>query len=219
MKRIFISKPLIEIPLLNAYCQQNRISLVAEPLITFNPIPSKIPSTLDIVFFTSPRSVYFFFDQVPAKFKCKAFACMGKGTELALNKKGLTSCFTGLFSSDPRKVFKDLKSWAGDRIITVPHSSNSLFSITNYFPEQQLNFIEVYKTSASQKTIPPVSLYIFTSPSNVKSFLTNNFIHSNAKVIAWGKSTKNYLDSREIKVSEILKSAQENELMKILVNY
>lgn len=216
MKHIFISKLRDEIPLLDSYCQQNGISLVAESLIRFEPVSAKIPATMDIVFFTSPRSVHFFFEQVPAKFKCNAFACMGKGTELTLNEKGQSAYFVGLFSSDPKKVFANLKSSVGDRIITVPHSSSSLFSIGHYFPKHQLNFIEVYKTLSLQKVIPSVSIYIFTSPSNVKSFLANNIIHSNARIIAWGSSTREFLNANNIKVNDCLTSGNENELIQIL---
>ncbi|MBM3419162.1 MAG: hypothetical protein FJY17_09635 [Bacteroidetes bacterium] len=67
-----------------------------------------------------------------------------------------------------------------------------------------------------QKVIPSVSIYIFTSPSNVKSFLANNIIHANARIIAWGSSTKEFLNANNIKVNDCLTSGHENELIQIL---
>ncbi len=219
MHELFISKTAKELPLLTSYCQKNGITLITESLISFERVAAEIPTHLDIVFFTSPRSVDFFLDQVSTSFTCKDFACMGKGTEKALIKRGHKSSFTGEHSSFPERVFISFKLWATDRLITVPHSSRSLFSISKHFSEHQLNFIEVYKTNYIRKSIPDCSIYIFTSPSNVDSFLFLNFIPKNAKIYAWGASTKERLLEKGIWVNETLAFGQETELMLMLNLY
>lgn len=219
MHEIFISKSAKELPLLTSYCQKNGISIITESLISFERVAVEIPTRLDIVFFTSPRSVDFFLDQVSTSFICNDFACMGKGTEKALINRGHQSSFTGEYSSFPEKVFIPFKSWAGSRLITVPHSSQSLFSISKYFPMDQLNFIEIYKTISNKKSIPECSKYIFTSPSNVDSYLLLNTIPQNTKVYAWGASTKERLLDKGILVNETLTIGQEAELMRMLNLY
>jgi len=216
MHQLFISKSAIDLPLLTAFCQKNNKSLIAESLISFERVAAEIPTRLDIVFFTSPRSVDFFFDQVSTSFTCIDFACMGKGTEKALINRGHQSSFTGEYSSFPEKVFIPFKSWAGSRLITVPHSSQSLFSISKHFSTQQLNFIEVYKTNFIRKNIPECSIYIFTSPSNVDSYLSINTIPQNAHVFTWGISTKERLLEKGILVNETLTFGQEAELIRML---
>jgi uroporphyrinogen-III synthase len=219
MHELFISKSAKELPLLTSYCQKNGISLITESLISFERVAAEIPTHLDIVFFTSPRSVDFFLDQVSTSFTCKDFACMGKGTEKALINRGYKSSFTGEYSSFPEKVFISFKSWATDRLITVPHSSRSLFSISKHFSEHQLIFIEVYKTIYNKKSIPECSKYIFTSPSNVDSFLFLNFIPKNSRVYAWGSSTKEHLLEKGILVNETLAFGHEAELIRMLNLY
>lgn len=219
MHELFISKSAKELPLLTSYCQKNGISIITESLISFERVAAEISTHLDIVFFTSPRSVDFFLDQVSTSFTCNDFACMGKGTEKALINRGYLSSFTGEYSSIPEKVFIPFKSWAGSRLITVPHSSQSLFSISKYLPSDQLNFIEVYKTISIKKSIPECSKYIFTSPSNVDSYLLLNTIPQNTKVYAWGASTKERLLKKGILVNETLTIGQEAELMRMLNLY
>ncbi|MFM7757876.1 MAG: uroporphyrinogen-III synthase [Crocinitomicaceae bacterium] len=219
MHQLFISKSATELPLLDAFCQKNNISLIAESLISFERVVAEIPTRLDIVFFTSPRSVDFFLDQVSTSFTCNDFACMGKGTEKALINRGHQSSFTGEYSSFPEKVFIPFKSWAGSRLITVPRSSQSLFSISKYFSTQQLIFIEVYKTNFIKKNISECSIYIFTSPSNVDSYLLLNTFPQNTKVYAWGASTKARLLEKGILVNETLTFGQESQLIRMLNLY
>jgi uroporphyrinogen-III synthase len=213
MTQIFISKPKEDVPQLVTFCEQHGHDLIAESLIAFESVPAIIPDEFEFIFFTSPRSVHFFFEQAPHNLKCKGFACMGIGTEKALKEKGFEAAFVGRFSSDPENIFKSLYTYIDKGLVTVPHASTSLFSIQKFLPINQLKFIEVYKTIPVYKQIQPASIYIFTSPSNVLSFLESNHLAPEATVIAWGQSTKKILISKGIIVTTTLLTAQESELI------
>lgn len=216
MQELFISKSPKEIPQLVSLCKHNRLVITAKSLIKFKSLTAFIPETLDLIFFTSPRSVRFFFEKIPPGFKCNDFACMGLGTERALKLSGYTSSFTGVFSSEPDKVFLDFKKWAGNRLITVPHSSQSLFSISKYFPKKQLSFIEIYKTEYKKIQVTTSKIYVFTSPSNVDAFLLTNVLPKDAQIIAWGTSTKKFLITKGISPNHTLTIGHESELIRLL---
>ena len=56
----------------------------------------------------------------------------------------------------------------------------------------------------------------FKSPSNVDGFLIENQFPSNAKIIAWGKTTKNYLLAKNQTVEHTLKNSTVDELVEYL---
>lgn len=214
--RIFISKPISELPLLKAACERNKIELVAESLIDFEMLPAQIPDISEIVFFTSPRSVIFFFKQAHSEYLHVSFACMGKGTEKSLNQFGHKAEFVGLNSSDPEKTFKEFSDWAGKRTITVPHAKDSLFTILKFVDPSLINFIPVYQTKCVLKDIISSDVYIFTSPSNVNSFFKTNKLHPSSKIIAWGTSTQSQLHTMGIQVNFTLEYGNESEIIRFL---
>ena len=216
MKSIFISKQHVEVPKLAAACRLKGINLITESFISFERIPTSVPQHHDVVFFSSPRSVSFFFELSQDNLFVKDYACMGRGTESALLEKGKVASFVGTLSSDPSQVFRDFKSWLGNRKATVPHAVDSLFSIKQYIDALQLTFIPVYKTIPIHKVVPPAEVYIFSSPSNAAAFLEKNQVKEFAQVFAWGKSTQKYLTSRGFSVSKTLTLADESELIDIL---
>jgi uroporphyrinogen-III synthase len=67
-----------------------------------------------------------------------------------------------------------------------------------------------------EKKIENCQIYIFTSPSNLDSFLTINKIADEAKVIVWGESTENRLLKKGIIADFVLAKSKFAELIEVL---
>jgi len=215
--KLFISKNVNEIEQLINFCQEREIELIAHSFLQFEAIPFKIESTYDAVFFGSPRAVDFFLDQ--EKLDSSVFiGCVGEITAQSLQEKGYTPNFIGKSAGDTSKIGLEFKEVVQDKKVLFPQSSISHRSIASLFPPDQINELSVYKTATYPKSIPNCDYYIFTSPSNVDGFLIENQLPSNAKIIAWGKTTEKYLIEKGLKVEHTLKNSTVEELIEYLIH-
>jgi uroporphyrinogen-III synthase len=163
-------------------------------------------------FFGSPRAVDFFLDQ--EKLDSSVFiGCVGVITAQSLQDKGYTPNFIGKSSGDTSKIGVEFKEVVQDKKILFPQSSISHRSIASLFPPDQIEEISIYKTATYPKSIPICDYYIFTSPSNVDGFLIENQFPLDAKIIAWGKTTCNYLLEKNQKVEHTLINSTVDELI------
>ena len=213
MKRqLFISKNLNEIERLINFCQEMEIELIAHSFLQFEPIPFKIESTYEAIFFGSPRAVNFFLQQEIVD-SSVFIGCVGEITAQALIEKGYTPNYIGKSAGDTSKIALEFKDVVGERNVLFPQSAISNRSISSVFPEEQIKEISIYNTVTWTKTIPHCNYYIFTSPSNVDGFLIDNQFPSTAKIIAWGKTTEKYLIEKGVKVEHTLKNSTVDELI------
>ena len=218
MKRpLFISKNINEIePLIN-FAQEKEIELIAHSFLQFEAIPFKIECSFEAIFFGSPRAVDFFLQQ--EKLDSSVFiGCVGEITAQSLLEKGYTPNFIGKSAGDTSKIGVEFKELVKDKKVLFPQSSMSHRSIASLFPLQQKEEISIYKTATYPKSIPNCDYYIFTSPSNVDGFLIENQLPSNAKIIAWGKTTEKYLIEKGLKVEHTLKNSTVEELIEYLIH-
>ncbi len=213
--RIFISKALDEIPLLENFCTSHEYSLYASSLIRFEKIPFNHPIGSDIVCFTSPRSVEFYF-QSTSKSERVLYACVGNTTAKKLSELGISPSFVGSMPGDPQITSDEFAAWAGTRTVLFPESNKSLGSLSMKLNENQFTRLPIYRTSLCSENICDQDIYIFTSPSNAESFFSLNSIPPEKIVIAWGKSTERYLKEQGISVTKVLVSAGEEELVSYL---
>lgn len=190
-RSIFISKNASEVSVLKNFCDSNNFNLLAESLIQFTPIDFTIECEFDVIFFNSPRSVTFFLSKFSIP-KNIALACVGQKSKQLLESMGYQVGFSD-YSSDPKEVATNFKSWLGNRFVLFPLSTKSLRSISLQLPMSQFKEVEVYETTLACKQIPVQDVYVFSSPSNVESFFLHNEIPNEAKVIAWGTSTESAL--------------------------
>jgi uroporphyrinogen-III synthase len=135
-----------------------------------------------------------------------------------LKNLGIHVDFVGENSGNPSDVSREFKNWLGNRKVLIPHSSESLLSITEYLNPNQIVLVEVYKTSLNPTKIPVCDSYVFTSPTNVRAFLLANDRSSLKNVIAWGKSTENELVKNKIPVMKTLQTGTMMELENFLVS-
>ncbi len=210
--KLFISKNVNEIEQLINFCQEREIELIAHSFLQFEAIPFKIESSYDAIFFGSPRAVDFFLEQ--EKLYSSVFiGCVGEITAQSLQQKGYTPNFIGKSAGDTSQIGLEFKELVQDKKVLFPQSSISHRSIASLFPPHQIEEISIYKTATYSKSIPTCDYYIFTSPSNVDGFLIDNQFPLDAKIIAWGKTTCNYLLEKNQKVEHTLQYSTVDELI------
>lgn len=200
---------------LQKFCLENGVVLTDQSLISFEKIPFELDQTFEVVFFSSPRSVEYFFSENYINSDCK-IACVGRGTANALNAKNIIPDFIGENSSDPEMVGMEFVHWLGERKALFPVSKRSNNTIFSCVPLNQRIKIICYDTILTPQQIEPHDWYVFTSPSNVASFLLKNAIPPSAQTIAWGKTTAAYMRSQSIEPNFVLQESSEEALVALL---
>lgn len=196
-KHIFISKNPGEVILLQREVDTNGGFLEASSLISFVPVKFDIPPKTEIIFFSSPRGVEFFTRQSSIPTQCR-IACVGKATQEKLLSIGYTPEFVGENNRSIEDVARDFKEFVGVSTVLFPSSDISLGTIASAIPENQRKTLIVYQTKLDSREVAPSDVYVFTSPSNVRSFFMKNHVATEALVIAWGNSTAKELNAYEI---------------------
>ena len=214
---LFISKKVNEEPFVQ-FCREQKIMLYGLPMISFKQVDFKAPSkeTYDAIFFSSERSVDFFLTQeLPSTHHL--LCCIGQKTADALKKWGYKAHFIGERSGEPNSVAKQLRKFLKNKTVLFPQSSISNRSVQKEFDEQQCINLVVYETFALPRKLKiKPDILVFTSPSNVRSFLQMNEVSENQKVIAWGESTAHYLRQSNIYPDFVLAISSLDELQNTL---
>jgi len=199
------------------FCSQHHFELHAKSLISFKPVDHDDNIDADVVFFSSPRSVDFFYKSL--KDKNVSLAVLGSGTATRLKALGFSPDFVGSASGNPDVVAKEFVHWLGKRTVLFPLSSRSNRSISSNIPKDQLKEIIVYETLTVPQTIEVSQIYVFTSPSTVEAFLGLNTVPVDAVTIAWGKTTEKKMLEQGITPSFVLEISSLRELERVLLKY
>ncbi len=214
-KNIFISKNEAEIqPFVDDFKGEN-VGIITHSFLSFHSVDFEVKSPYEILFFSSPRSVIFFKNQysIPQHVK---IACVGLKTQQLLEEMAHVVSYTRTAQQSLSEFATSFKEWCGDQRVLFPISSISLKTISSRFPVEQIEEVEVYSTEIKGKKIANCSIYVFTSPSNVKGFLEKNTFPENVTVISWGESTSKLLLEKGIKIDIELKTASLKELFELL---
>lgn len=201
------------------FCRENDLVLVRKSLLSFGKIPFELPAAneWDVVFFASPRSVDFFISGTFSLAPNQQFACIGPETKKHLETLGYEVSFYGEQAGNPKEVAAQFKDWLGDRRALFPQSAKSNKSIESELPESQKIPLVVYDTIHDPvRFLNPFSVYVFTSPSNYRSFVAMNTLPEEAKVIAWGHSTAEVMMDDDAPVHFILDTSTYSELLEII---
>jgi len=216
IKRIFISKDFTELAHLPSFCAKHSIDLIAQSCIQFSVIPFEVKKPYEVVFFGSVRAASFFLinNDLPSGVEV---ACIGETTAEKLRVLNLPVAFVGKKAGNPAEVAVQFKTWLGTRRVLFPVSTVSKESIVKVVDEHQSEKVLVYETLPTSIQVEKLDLAIFTSPSNLESFLNaGNTIPS--KTIAWGNTTLEAMHSRNIEATSTLKTSTELELISVLNN-
>ncbi|MDG1842170.1 MAG: uroporphyrinogen-III synthase [Crocinitomicaceae bacterium] len=214
---IFISKNIKDVFQLNSYCEINNYNLSAHSMISFSSLPFEFDFIFDVVYFSSPRAVDFYLKKMPVtSIIGKKIACSGLRTSDRIKSNGINVDFVLKNPgnvSDSTAVFQD---WLGDKKVLFPCSTISLKTVLTGLPKGQFKVVEVYETLNKSRLIDLHDIYVFTSPSNVESFLLKNKINKNSKLISWGDSTSNYLKNNGHESDYVLENSSIIELINLL---
>jgi uroporphyrinogen-III synthase len=166
----------------------------AQSLITTKPIPFN-PSLppCDWIFFSSSNAVRHFFSQHPI-IANQQFAALGEGTAETLSEYA-SADFVGDAMDIADSAYR-LASVVESATILFPIAQHSMKTVQQAFPSSQVIDLVVYETIERHVIVKPSELYVFSSPSNVRSFFHSNEIDTKAmQTLAFGHSTAECLRS------------------------
>lgn len=209
MKTAFISRSVRPEGPLRAFCAENNIQLVDQSLLAFKGVfPDEKPMETDVVFFTSPRSVRFFFSYF--KHNNQFFATIGESTANELKKLGLSADFIGTTASNPELVAQELKEWLGGRTVLFPQSQRSNRTMQRALKPDQYYDLVVYETHLENiKFNKRPNYLVFTSPSNAEAYMVSNKVDNDQVVISFGTTTSRYLENNGVKNQCLLEPTEE----------
>ena len=214
MKTVFISKNSDDLSLLPSFCANNNIRLIAQSLIDFKEQAFQCVKPYEVLFINSIRAFEFFINSSPVPKECE-IACVGNTTAEKLRRLGYKPAFVGAQAGKPVHVAEEFKQWLGDKHVLIPCSSRSARSMAKDLNPTQVTELIVYETVLNPSPIAKADVYMFTSPSNVDSFFTENNT-GDSLVIAWGRTTQQALNVLGLKHTKTLKTSSEHEAVSLL---
>lgn len=219
MISLFISKNKIDVSQnLISFCESQKINLLTHSFLEFYPVPFEVKKEADILFFGSKRAFDFYMQSATIS-SHQSIACIGSVTKKHIEKAGFFVFFAGEQAGNAPEVAQELKMQIGTKSLLVLRSNKSFRSIPKAFSPEQCEEKIVYETRiTAHKLSEKPAILIFTSPSNAEAYLLENKIDKTQKVIAWGESTKTYLEENKCPVFTTLKTATEEELIQVIQN-
>ena len=218
--RVFISRNKNEVVKLSQFCENRNWQLFSKSLISFQPVSFEVSTDFDVVFFPSPRAAqYFLSENFNGDLSNKCIATAGEQTASAIRKMGYHVHFIPTHSGDVSSVRYEFQKWLGERKVLYVGSNLAKKSVLTNMNENQWIFLQVYETKSEKDKVPTSDCYVFTSPSNVQSFLMWNKLPIHAEVIAWGSSTSEELEKNGININHRLTESREDELISFLSKY
>ena len=216
MRSVFITKSPADRGVLYDFCVAHSIDIRYHSFLMFKQVDLLEIPTSNVLFFSSKRAVDYFLNQskIPNN---SSIACIGESTKKHLETKGFHVDFVGENAGQPEVVSRKLSDWLGTRTITIVLAKDSKQSIVKQLDPTKIKLAVVYETLISaQKMNQSYDCYVFTSPSNVDGFLLENSLPSDANIIAWGETTKEYLLAKQLNVTKTLVTSDENEVVRLL---
>ncbi len=197
--KVFISREIAQQNYFRRALDKHNIKIEDRSLIRTFPIVNTLDpfylKNIDWIFFSSRNGVEFFFKLKPALSKKIRFGVVGRGSEDALRKYGYLANYVGE-SGDITEVAVDFAALVKGQTVLFPRAQDSLLTIQKSLsPDTKVVDLPIYETVISDqpdKTFADV--LIFTSPSNVDAYFTNNLLDPGQKVIAIGSSTGKKFD-------------------------
>jgi uroporphyrinogen-III synthase len=185
---VFISRDISDCQALYELLLKNNYVVDAQSLITTKQVAiNPVLPPCDWIFFSSSNAVRHFFSQHPM-ISNQRFGALGEGTAETLREYAQPN-----FIGDAMDIADSAYRFAtevGTGTILCPIAKHSLKSVRQAFPSGQVIDLIVYETLELQRDIAPSDLYIFSSPSNVRSFFHANAVDPRViQTIAFGNST------------------------------
>jgi len=196
---VFISRELSEQSYFRKALTKHGIGIEARSLIRTVPVINKLDPyilrDIDWIFFSSKNAIEYFFQLGPQLPEGVKFGVMGSGSEETLRLKGHFTTYTGV-GIDTVDVAHEFAKLANGTKILFPGSESSMRSIQQGLSvDTKIIDLPVYETVLEENVEGTgADILVFTSPSNVEAYFTDNLLEPEQKVIAIGKSTGRKFD-------------------------
>ncbi|GAB3907961.1 hydroxymethylbilane synthase [Mucilaginibacter boryungensis] len=203
-KKVFISRDVSEQSYFRRALEKHKIEIEGRSLIRTVPVITRFDSyilkSVDWVFFTSKNAVEYFFNLKPLFPKKVKFGVMGTGSEDMLRRNGHLADYVG-DSGDTAQVGRDFAKLANGHTVLFPGSESAMRSVQKEMSAAtRIIDLPVYETVlVDEVKASDAEVLVFTSPSNVEAYFSDNLADFNQKLIAIGKSTGNKLTELGLK--------------------
>ena len=194
-RKVFISRKPTDCEAIQAFLPAN-VEIIAQSLIETCSIPfdRNIPET-DWIFFSSSNAARHFFDQKPLIGNQKIGA-IGEATAKAIEVYRPVD-FVGDSIDITDSAYRFAESIGSGKVL-FPGAAESLKHVQSALPAEQVVDFPVYTTKEKPTIIPACDLYVFSSPSNVRSFFKNTQPTTSITCIAFGEATRDELSKHGV---------------------
>lgn len=192
---VYITRDLREDDFFFQVLKRNGCEVFGRALIEINRITIKTIPDADWIFFSSKHAVRHFLGQTKLKPGIK-IAAVGKATSDELRKFNLRADFIG-GGNDTRITAKQFGAVAGRSKVLFPQAKGSLKTVQQQLPTATVIDLIVYETiSRPADDLPDNDILVFTSPSNLESYLAKKKISPKQKIVAMGHATGSTLKEK-----------------------
>ena len=206
-KKLWISRTLKKESVFKKLLESANFTLLNQSLIEKKIISLEKLPDCNWVFFNSTFS-YDSIANLNESLKSKKIAAFGKSTAEHLKKQNLNIDFIG--NGSPNDIAKQFaETIKNHEIVFFPSSNRSLGTVEKELLDSNKEVIITYQTNFLEKNIGKHDYLVFTSPSNVFSYLKLNSINDE-RVISIGPSTTMALKNAGI--SNIYESYESSEI-------
>jgi len=188
--------------------EKHQIKIDARSLIRIFPTIHKLDRfilrNVDWIFFSSKNAIEYFFKLEPQLSKKTKFGVIGRGSEDTLRQLGKLPHFNGEDEGvDTADIAEEFAAIANGTTVLFPGAKDSLRTIQKALSSRtKVIDLPVYETVMEEDIMKSLAdVLIFTSPSNVEAYFTDNLIEPGQRVICIGKSTGKKFDKLGIKYS------------------
>lgn len=202
---VFISRSLPESSYFRKAMQKHEIQVEGRSLIKTFPIINKLDpfilKRVDWIFFSSKNGIEYFFQLAPQLSKKVKFGVLGRASEETLRKFGYVPDFNGEEDGiDTADIAKEFAKIAKGTTVLFPGAKDSLRTVQQALSQDtKMIDLPVYETEMEENIAPSLAeVLIFTSPSNVDAYFTQNLLEPGQQVICIGKSTGKKFDEMKV---------------------
>ena len=186
-------------------------SLIITEAISFDP---KLPET-DWIFFSSSNAVRHFFHGQP-QLQYQRMAAIGKGTAQTLSAFHAVD-FIGDASDIEDSAYR-FAEIAHNQTVLFPSAADSLHHVQAAFEPNNVFELPVYRTIEKKCVIAPADVYVFSSPSNVRSFFHQHSINpAQMNCVAFGEAPALELENQHAGTIEIPQGLDTTDLLHTII--
>ena len=194
--QVFITRDITESNYFYRAMAARGIAVEGRSLIRIFPIINKLDPYIlkyvDWIFFGSKNGIENFFRLEPRLSKRTKFAVIGRGSEEMLRQFGHEPDFSGeRLGINMEQIATEFGKIAAGMTVLIPRAKDSLETIQRSLTtDTKVINLPVYQTRMETNVSKSnANVLIFTSPSNVEAYFTDNLVDPDQKIICIGHST------------------------------